>query len=425
MAQEPTLLAHLVPRLTSQVEDAATDALAFILNRSAACREALDRFIWDGDLGPEPITRVETQVTYEDGSRPDMVGYDQGGSKRLLVESKFWATLLQGQASGYFRQLEEDGPAVLMFIAPASRIETLWAEIKRRMETGEDKVKLEEVKAPRGARRAWVEGTDKQLVLTSWARLLNSLATAAAGDSEVVSDIRQLRGLAKHQDERAFLPIHPEEVGLALPRRILGLNRLIDAVVERGVRQKWITVQGLRATPQRDGYGRYIRFTGVPGSLFLSVSFGLWANSGDTPLWLRIAPELPVDRAVILNRVPRPTEPTDWPKYDVPIHLKTGAEYEDVLDDVTLLCLSNWFWWGVFEESVDLSGDVAFEEAAGFAGGFSFVDAFLDVGAGFGAVPAAGDGDGVDCLVELAVAASVESVAGVLSGGGFEGCHAG
>ena len=94
MTQEPTLLAHLVPRLTSQVENAATDAPAFILNSSAACRVALDRFIWDGDFGPEPITRVETQVTYEDGSQPDMVGYDQGGSKRLLVESKFWASLL-------------------------------------------------------------------------------------------------------------------------------------------------------------------------------------------------------------------------------------------------------------------------------------------------------------------------------------------
>ena len=32
MPQETTLLAHLVPRLTSRVEDTATDALAFILN---------------------------------------------------------------------------------------------------------------------------------------------------------------------------------------------------------------------------------------------------------------------------------------------------------------------------------------------------------------------------------------------------------
>lgn len=127
MAEEPTLLAHLAPRLTSQVEDAATDALAFILNNSEACRAVLDDLLRDGGFEPEPIERVETQVTYEDGSRPDMVGYDGTGGKRLLVESKFWASLLQGQASGYFGQWEEDGPGVLLFIAPNSRIETLWA----------------------------------------------------------------------------------------------------------------------------------------------------------------------------------------------------------------------------------------------------------------------------------------------------------
>lgn len=336
MAQEPTLLAHLVPRLTSQVEDAATDALAFILNRSAVCRGVLDDLLRDGDFEPQPIGRLETQVTYDDGSRPDMVGYDSDGSKRLLVESKFWANLLQGQASGYFEQLEEDGPAVLLFIAPDSRIETLWAEIKRQMEGGEEGkgVQLETLATPRRLRRAKVEGSDKQLLLTSWSHLLDSLTTAVAGDSTVASDIQQLRGLATYQDETAFLPIHPEEIGLALPRRIRGLNRLIDTAVRRGVRQKWMTVKGLRATPQREGYGRYFRFTGVPGDLFLCVSFDLWANSGDTPLWLRIPPRFPVDRAVIFQRIPPPVEPPDWPKYDVPIHLKTGAEYESVLHDV-------------------------------------------------------------------------------------------
>lgn len=334
MTREPTLLSYLVPRITNQVEDAATDALAFILNKSKACRGALDGFLRADNFEIGPITRFETQVTYQDGSRPDMVGYDRTGLKRLLVESKFWASLQQGQASGYFGQLKEDGPGVLLFIAPDSRIETLWAEIRRQMESGKESVQLELLGTPERTRRAKVEGTDKQLMLTSWARLLDSMATAVAGDSSVASDIQQLRGLAKHQDERAFLPIHPEEFGLALPRRIRGLNSLIDAVVARGVQQGWITVQGLRATPQREGYGRYIRFTGVPGDLFLCVSFLLWASSGDTPLWLRLHPKFPVNRAVILNRVPPPIEPPDWPKYDVPIHLKTGAEYERVVDDV-------------------------------------------------------------------------------------------
>ena len=81
MAEDTTLLAHLLPRLTGRLEDAATDSLAFILNKSAACRGALDSLLKDVDFNPEPIARVETQVTYEDGSRPDMVGYGRGGAK--------------------------------------------------------------------------------------------------------------------------------------------------------------------------------------------------------------------------------------------------------------------------------------------------------------------------------------------------------
>ena len=45
MAEDTTMLAHLVPRLTGRVEDTATDSLAFILNKSAPCRGALDRLL--------------------------------------------------------------------------------------------------------------------------------------------------------------------------------------------------------------------------------------------------------------------------------------------------------------------------------------------------------------------------------------------
>ena len=262
MAEDTTLLAHLVPRLTGRVEDAATDSLAFILNKSAPCRGALDRLLQDADFSPEPIARVETQVTYEDGSRPDMVGYGRSDAKRLLVESKFWASLLEGQASGYFRQLREPGPGVLLFVAPNSRIDTLWAEVRRQMENGKDSVQLELAPSTERIRKARVSGTDKRLMLVSWRRLLGSLA--AADDARVASDIEQLRGLARYQDEEAFQPIHPEETGLVLPRRIRGLNRLIDDVVgARGVKEGWMTTTGLKATAQREGYGRYFRFVDV------------------------------------------------------------------------------------------------------------------------------------------------------------------
>ena len=162
MAEDAPLLAFLVPKLTSQVENAATDALAFILNKSPACRSALDHLLRDGDFNPDPIAWVETQVTYQDGSRPDMVGYDQRDIKRLLAEAKFWASLGQRQVSGYFGQLEAPGPGVLLFIAPDRRIDTLWAEIMRQMESGEERVQLELVETTDRIRRARTVGSDPE-----------------------------------------------------------------------------------------------------------------------------------------------------------------------------------------------------------------------------------------------------------------------
>ena len=338
MAEAATLLAYLVPKLTSQVEDAATDALAFILNRSMACRGALDRLLRDGDFNPGSIERVETQVTYKDGSRPDMAGYDRNDAKRLLVEAKFWALLGRRQASGYFEQLEEAGPGVLLFIAPDSRIETLWAEIKRQMESGEGNVKMESIETTDRTRRARVVGSDKRIMLVSWNQLLGNIAIATVDDTRVASDIQQLRGLAERQDEEAFLPIHPAEFGLSLPRRIRGLNRLIDDVVNR-CGEGWLLPTGV-ATAQ--GYfGRYFKFSGVKGRLDLDDRLGLtvnyerWATSGDTPLWLLIGSGVPVSFANVRAIFPSLVKLSpQWGICEVPIHLKTGVEYESEVDYV-------------------------------------------------------------------------------------------
>lgn len=355
MDEPVTLLAHLVPRLTTHVEDAATDALAFILNSSAACRRALDHMLQDGEFAPEPIARVETQVTYDDGSRPDMLGYDQDGTRRLVVEAKFWAALQPSQPRGYIDQFDAPGPGVLLFIAPASRIETLWAEIRRRMEgdgdtepeTVERTRRLDELtETPDQTRTGRIvdpDGrlSDKRLMLVSWTRLLDTMAAALVDDAQVASDIRQLRGLAAKQDREAFLPIHPAEFGLALPRRLRGLNRLIDDVIRIGRSRGWITTQGLKATPLKEGYGRYFRFVGSPGILRLGVNFHLWSTSGETPLWLMIGEKVPVSPERLRNRLVPAVELFGWstthtpPGYNagVPIHLKVGVEYDMVLDD--------------------------------------------------------------------------------------------
>ena len=346
MADELTLLAHLVPRLTSRVEDTATEALAFILNKSPACSDALSLLLREGEAGYhlDALTSFDTQVTYEDGSRPDMVGHDREGGKRLLVESKFWATLLEGQASGYFDQLEEAGPGVLLFIAPDTRLEILWGEIQRQMESGSDGVRLEQFETSSQVRRAkviWTDYQNKRLMLVSWSLLLDRLAAAVQPDSLVAGDIRQLRGLAQRQDDEAFQPIDAAELSPSVPRRLQWLNTLIDDVVDsRGRKEGWISVRGFRATPQRDGYGRYFRFRSdlgdaIPGELFLCVSYYLWATSGDTPLWLWVGGGVPVNSAQLREKFPSVLESEGGSgPFDVPIYLMPGAEYGRVLDDV-------------------------------------------------------------------------------------------
>ncbi len=341
MAEEPTLLAHLVPKLTSQVEDAATEVLAFILNGSEDCRRAMDAFLQADNFKPEPITRVQTQVICDNGSIPDMVGYGQRDCKPLVVESKFWAELQPGQAIRYLRLV--DRPGVLLFIAPESRIETLWWEIRRQMECEDDRpergncVQLECLESPEGTRRARIDDSDQHLMLASWTALLDILDGAVPG---AAADIRQLRDLAQAQDEEAFLPIHPNELGPVLPRRLPGLYRLVDNAVDRGGGEEWISTEGLASSLTKQYYGRFFAFTderrALPGCLFLCVNFDFWATSGDTPVWLWIRDDVPISIENLRRRTPSLNEKTNsrsWP-YAMPIYLRTGVEYDRVLDDV-------------------------------------------------------------------------------------------
>ena len=325
MADNSTLMAYLVPRLTRQVENAATDALAYILNRSTGPMQALNDLLREGGLNIEPIARVETQVSYEDRSRPDMAGYDAGNVIRLLVETKFWHALGEGQASGYVEKLDQPGPAALLFIAPEVRVQTLWVGIRRQMEK---QSWLEVYNVPPTMKSA-VVGSERHVLLVGWNRFLDRMA-AFADDTDVQADIRQLRGLAQRQDAEAFLPLHAGDLGPSLGRRVIGYNRIVDDAVDgKGVQEGWMSIRGTAATAQRYGYGRYFRFVPLPeGFFWFGVNHEMWATKADTPLWLRA-----------LNV----GSESNWGEQDYvvqgqdrwfPIRPKVGVEYAEVLEDV-------------------------------------------------------------------------------------------
>ena len=333
MAADRTLLAHLAPRVTHSTENTAVEALGYILSRSAACRGALRDVLRSGGSEIGPIARVETQVSDEKGGRPDLAGFDEHGAERVLIEAKFRAGLQPGQPNAYLKRLiqaDATGPSALLFVAPAARFETLWAEVRRRAEAGEV-----EVSGAPDLKSAIVGGGDCRLMLTSWAALLGLMAARAgeAGESGAESDIRQLRGLADRMDEDAFLPLRSEEFAPEFPRRMLGFRRLIDDATDRGRKAGWISTKGLYVTPQTHGYGRYLRLWGA-GAWF-GVNFKLWARRGDTPLWLTFYESAgkQKDTEVSLGEIRRALQLPDDVS-DFPIHLHVGVEHDAVLDDV-------------------------------------------------------------------------------------------
>lgn len=337
MSNEDTLLAHLVPKLTPQVEDAATDALAYILNTSKRSRKALVDLVSDDAFRLDELDLCRTQVVRDDQSRLDLVGYDADGRACLVIESKFWAQLLDGQASSYIDFLTPPEQTLLLFVAPEVRHVKLWKEIDTQFRRDKPHARLTPVEHRAMKYVATVEYEDqrKRVAIVSWGDLLQQLEAA---DPSMAPDIRQLQGLARAQDDVAFAPLHVEDLGATVPRRLLDFNRIVNDVVgARGVHDGWMTTEGLKAAPQSDGHLRYFRFvdqwTGRTSTdVALCISYEQWAKSGDTPLWLRIWHNKQDEIDAIRGSYTGTTRWSPGNHMWIPLQLRTGVEYHDVLD---------------------------------------------------------------------------------------------
>ena len=71
MSENDTLLAHLAPRIAGGSENAAVEALAYILNKTESTAAAFNDLVSvAAGLAVERCTVFRTQVTAEDNSRP-------------------------------------------------------------------------------------------------------------------------------------------------------------------------------------------------------------------------------------------------------------------------------------------------------------------------------------------------------------------
>ena len=276
------LLAYLVSSFPGRTEDIATEALCHVFRHSDACVEALGDVVQSGVRDIDPIDTVKTQVIGRDGTRPDLVCFDETGQERVLIEVKFWAGLTANQPNGYIKRLSKDNPAAVMFLVPEDRVRSLWPQLRERLRRkfGLD----EEIDAERRCVR--ITGSQRHLMVVSWGGLLDAMAARSSDSDEPgpVTQIRQLRSLARYADKGAFKPIPPgSESGTDSEMRLRQYRRLVDAATEEGINQGWADRKGLRATPKPYGYGRYIRLHGIV--VWFGINTDLFETTGETPLW--------------------------------------------------------------------------------------------------------------------------------------------
>ena len=320
-------------RFTNGTEDIATEVLGYILSKSVACREALREVVRVGDADVGPLALVKTQDTGDLGERPDLAGLDSRGHRRVLIEAKFWAGLTENQPNTYLDRLPNDGkPAVLLFVAPEARLETLWPEVLRR---ADGKVIPEDTRAE-DIRSASVDGNEHRLMLTSWRALLDSMSyrAGADGDSSAERDILQLEGLCEREDMNAFLPLRSEQLGLEFARLMPHLVRLVQQAASHGKSEGFIVQDRLRFSSTGEGHGYWLHFAGTHA--WFGIGYEVWAFLRETPLWLVVWDESGyMNFATVRSRLQPLLD--DGRAIDngaciqVPIHLRIGVEYESVL----------------------------------------------------------------------------------------------
>lgn len=278
---ESTVLAHLAASMIPQKENLATEALAFILNRSPPARTALQRYL-SAVVGDVPaIARVLTQQAVGEVSRPDILLFAENGEQHFgYIEVKFWAAFTEAQPVEYVKQLQISGGGVLVILAPERRLVTMRLEVIERLKTADLISNFDD---------RTISADSVRLGLLSWTKLLTLLSDAVSDDRPAKSDLDQLVGLVTRVDDEEFMPLMRAELDdRGISRRIISLADLANTIVEKAEAEGIISTKTMRGryAASHGWYkaGRYAKFQNA--GFWLGVHHKLWSMFGRTPIWV-------------------------------------------------------------------------------------------------------------------------------------------
>ena len=293
--QNETVLSHIVrKRFSTEYENVATEALAFILHSSESARNGMVKLLQSVDKNMPDLQfrtqQTEGRLQTEDCIRPDMCGY-HGSETRVFIENKFWAGLTENQPISYLKRLAEyTHPTILLVVVPDARREVMWRELSIRLEKERILVTDRETGSGTIVRSATMEISSKIrpiLALTSWTRLLSFLELEVADDPSARSDLLQLKALCEAADSDAFIPISSTQISdQRTPALILQLNTIVQDSVELAVTKHVLNTTGLLPRSNWERIGRYARIYEKGVGFWFGIHFRLWKTHGETPLWL-------------------------------------------------------------------------------------------------------------------------------------------
>lgn len=323
-----SLLAHLAYKFSGQTETTATEALGYILSRSEAARNALRDTLKTGGAHVGPIARVQTEVIGKKMERIDLSAYNEADEERVLIEAKFWASLTGNQPSEYLNRLPNDGkPSALLFVAPESRLETLWPEVCDR---ARKEFAVDMGSETGDLRTAAIAGSERRLMLTSWRAMLGAMASRASvdGDSAAERDILQLNALCEREDTEEFRPLRGNEVSPDFPRFQAHLINLVGDAVTRSKNEEVISSFG-PWTSTVESHGMWITIVGA--TALIHINYRHWAKERETPVWLSFTNSGDTKLEAVRERL----QPDLAPGKDIlPIYLPLGVEREAVLNAI-------------------------------------------------------------------------------------------
>lgn len=277
-----SLLAHLYSRIRGSQEDIATESLRYILMQSEILNHEFTNFMANTiNESFESNLEYSCQEIGQNSERPDMSGKDSTGKEVLLCEMKFYAGLTENQPLGYIERLKSNSGKGLIFVCPERRKKSLWDQLVKAC-IDEECQEISEF---------CIDVNGVKLSVVSWQSILILLTAAVpSGDSNSISDIKQLDGYCAQMDSEAFIPFTSQDLSAEIAINAERYYRVVDETAELLCMDSKLQAsnKGTKASPNRNGYERKI----LVGDYTLRIAYdrAMWKEDAsiETPFWVTI-----------------------------------------------------------------------------------------------------------------------------------------